>query len=216
MTLIAWFWVLMAYKRHKNCSVTIWFLSAPKILKVIPFFGNQNVHNKLRWLSFPTQINDDSKLDSNKLRRWLYNDLNFKVKIVNYCIDLFSIKFNQLLIKFDHLLIIVQLKCWLKDRKWSKLVKNGQNWSKMVKINFLFDQFWLNFIDFWSLSIKSTGFQKRQKKLDTFLLIWSLWIKIWIQIFIGFLIKIENDKDILQNPSPSHFNRLSLVHSTLD
>ena len=41
------------------------------------------------------------------------------------------------------------------------------------------------------------------------------WLKIWIQICIGFSIEIREDHNIFWNPSPSRFNRLSLVCGTL-
>ena len=49
--------------------------------------------------------------------------------------------FDQFLIKFDQLSIKIQLKCQLKDRKWSKLIEK-------VKINQLFQLNLTFLIDF--------------------------------------------------------------------
>ena len=116
----------------------------------------------LRRLGLTNWIVDDSDFKQSKFKWQNPSDSKTDIKIVSYFIVaiyfrslfyLFLIKFDQLLIKFDQLLNKIRLKCQLKDCKWLKLIKNGQNWLKKSKSIDFFDQFWLNLIFFISFHL---------------------------------------------------------------
>ena len=107
------------------------------------------MHTKLRRLGFPNQIVDDSKSDSNKIRRWNPSDWNpFSIL---YCqlrirsiFDLFLIKIDWFQRIFDWNIKKDHFKDWkslFKDQKVEFI------WKSLYILTFLisFDHFWYKF-----------------------------------------------------------------------
>ena len=134
-------------------------------------FKKFSLLSKLRWLGLPNWFVDDSKLDSNKFGRRLYNNSNFKVKI-----GLWSQNPNKINgIKRSIKMTLISIK----RSKWSYLTEKDKTLSKNQKINL----FW-PFFD--QILIKSTGFWTSQLKLDLLKLISSQ------RLGSGWQIQIEN------------------------
>ena len=78
-----------------------WLSNLPTNCPLLVSTGFTTVHPKLKWLGSPNWIVDNSKLDCNKFSRWLYEDSDFKVKIVLDCIVLISFWSNLIYFRLN-------------------------------------------------------------------------------------------------------------------